>query len=285
MWLPDVERVHGNSGGSMDGTGGATLLLHSTEGSTIEGAIGAYRTHNSWPTLTVDCPDRRAVEHLPLDVAARALRNAAGGVQTNREGPVLVQVELVGFAGQPSSIGDADDLDWFGREIVAPIAKATGIPLRSTVTWVAYPASYGLNARQRLSNTAWVSYAGILGHQHAPENTHGDPGALNVGRIIAAATGSSTSTGDWFDMATASDLRRIVREELDHAKTARPAKTYGRDWMQANLDGIVRTVVREELDHAKTARPAKTYGRDYIKQAVEPELAAIKAAVTTTNGG
>jgi hypothetical protein len=187
MWLPGVERITGNTGGTMTGDGSRKLLLHSTEGSSIAGAVGAYRTNNSWPTLTVDCPARAIVQHLPFDAAARALRNKAGGVQTNREGTILVQIELVGFAGTPLSIGNPDDLVWLGRQVVAPICRATGVPPVSTVRWAAYPGSYGTGASQRLSAVAWDAYNGVLGHQHAPENDHGDPGALNVGAILAAA--------------------------------------------------------------------------------------------------
>lgn len=133
---------------------------------------------------------------------------------------------------------------------------------------------------------------GRITHPHSAVSSTACPGRHarpRISEINAAAAGSTSPppppTGDWFDMANASDLRRIVREELDHAKTARHIKTYGRDWMHANLAGIIRPIFREELDHAKTARPAKTYGRDYIKEAVEPELAAIKAAVTSDNDG
>lgn len=215
MWLAGVERIGGNSGGSMTGDGSRKLLLHSTEGSTIEGAVGAYRAHNSWPHLTVDCPRRRVVQHLPLDVAARALRNHSGGVQTNREGTICVQVELVGTATDPSSIGSAADLDWFGSEVVAPIARLTGVPLRSSVTWAAYPGSYGLGAGQRLSASAWDAYSGLLGHMHAPENTHGDPGALDVDRILAAAGGSTSTPEEWDTMASKNEIKAAVREVLD----------------------------------------------------------------------
>jgi hypothetical protein len=187
IWLPNVERVPGNSAGDMVGDGSRKLLLHSTEGYSISGAVAAYTKNNSWPTLTVDCPRRLVVEHLPLDTAARALRNEAGGVQTNREGTILVQVEMMGFAADPTTIGSPDDLDWFGREVVRPIHELVGVPLACSVPFVAYPASYGTGAAQRLSAGAWDAYSGLLGHQHAPENSHGDPGAIDIGRILAAA--------------------------------------------------------------------------------------------------
>lgn len=164
------ESVPGNSAGQMNGDGSRKLLLHSTEGFTVEGALGAYRQNNSWPTLTVDCPRRRVVRHLADTVAARSLRNRSGGVETNRDGTILIQIELMGFAGSPETIGDRDDLVWLGTEVVGPLCKRNSIPIASSVRWAPYPSSYGLNATQRLSPAAWDGYSGVLGHQHAPEN-------------------------------------------------------------------------------------------------------------------
>jgi hypothetical protein len=204
------EQVLGNNAGSMKGGGTRKLLLHTTEGSTIEGAIGAYRIHNSWPHLTVDCKRRRVVQHLPFTVPARSLRNASGGVETNRQGTILVQIEIVGSAGQPSTIGTASDLEWFGREVVGVVCRQTGIPLDSSVAWTSYPASYGLRAGQRLSGSRWAGYSGILGHQHAPENDHGDPGKLDIARILAAARGGDDVTEAQLDAIVERTAKRVV---------------------------------------------------------------------------
>lgn len=197
MWLRQAEQVIGNSAGSMNGDGSRKLLLHSTEGSTIEGAVAAYRANNSWPHLTVDCPRRRIVQHLNLTVAARSLRNTPGGAdQTNRDGDILVQVEMVGHAGTPTDLGSPEDLTWFGREVVRPVCVGLHIPMRTSVRWVSYPASYGTTADQRLSPGAWDAYSGLLGHQHAPDNSHGDPGSIDIAWILRAATEEDDMTTD-----------------------------------------------------------------------------------------
>ncbi len=212
------ERVLGNSAGTMSGSGTRKLLLHTTEGTTIEGAIGAYRQHNSWPHLTVDCKRRRIVQHVEFNQAARSLRNSAGGVETNRQGTILVQVEIVGFAERPETIGSAADLEWFGREVVAVVCRRHSIPISTTVRWVAYPASYGLRAAQRLTGAQWNGYSGILAHQHAPENDHGDTGALDIERILTAARGD--------DDVTDADITKIankviarIEAELDETRS------------------------------------------------------------------
>ena len=53
------------------------LLLHTTEGSSIAGAVGAYKANNSWPHVTVDPIRKTRVQHVPLTKPARALRNSA----------------------------------------------------------------------------------------------------------------------------------------------------------------------------------------------------------------
>lgn len=161
------------------------LLLHTTEGSSIEGAIAAYRAANSWPHTTVDYMfghPYRICRHLDYDLSGRALRNEAGGVQTNTAG--VIQIEVVGAASRPHEI------DWvtFAREVVGPLCRAHTIPVVSTLPWVPYPASYGKGAAQRLGGEAWLAYRGILGHQHAPENSHGDPGAIPIADVLRAAT-------------------------------------------------------------------------------------------------
>ena len=180
---PCDEWVPGNDAGSYTAPVDK-VLIHTTEGTSISGSVAAYRANNSWPHLTVDCRHGNQpwrVGHLDLDVPARALRNEAGGVETNRDG--VIQIEVVGSASRPAEI----DWVWLGGHVVGPICAATGVPVVSTVTWAAYPGSYGRAAPQRLPAAAWSAYRGVLGHQHVPENSHGDPGAIPIAVVLAAA--------------------------------------------------------------------------------------------------
>src|SRR5215211_7280790 len=63
-------------------------------GSTAQGAFDAFREDRSDPHFTVDATIK--YQHLDTGMAARALRNRSGGVQTNRES--AIQIEVVGFA-------------------------------------------------------------------------------------------------------------------------------------------------------------------------------------------
>ena len=49
-----------------------------------------------------------------------------------------------------------------------------------------YPASYGASPA-RFTPEEWNHFVGICGHQHVPENVHGDPGNIDIQRVLRAA--------------------------------------------------------------------------------------------------
>jgi hypothetical protein len=78
-------------------TGGPFKIVHhTTEGSSADGAMAAFLAHRSDPHFTVD--GTTIYQHIDTAKAARALRNPPGGVETNTDS--AVQIELVGFAGK-----------------------------------------------------------------------------------------------------------------------------------------------------------------------------------------
>ena len=187
-WLSGAKRQSwGRDGGSFT-TSPDKILLHSTE----TGSFPGYGGGASAPHFTIDLGNGEVRQHSPMNRAARALRNASGGVQTNRDG--VIQIEIIGtcdksFArkhGYPYLPDMTDEmagrLKWLLQKICAAIPA---IPLTTSVAWKSYPSSYG-NSSVRMSNSQWTRYKGILGHQHAPENTHGDPGDLPMKRILGA---------------------------------------------------------------------------------------------------
>ncbi len=66
------------------------------------------------------------------------------------------------------------------------------MPLTTGVTFKAYPGSYGGNG-VRMSNSQWSNYRGHCGHQHVPENDHGDPGAFPMAAILDRAKGTTAA--------------------------------------------------------------------------------------------
>jgi hypothetical protein len=182
--LSGWEWVPGNSSGAYIGVGGWKLLLHTTEGASVAGAVAAYRTNNSWPHFTVSPKERRRVQHLHLEGAARALRNQPGGVETNRAR--VIQVEIVGFAGQMPGYFTAAEWDWLRVQVLDPIFAAWPMIARVPVDgFHAYPPPMRLGSEPwRMSGPNWLAFSGVVGHQHAPENFHGDPGAIPIDLLL-----------------------------------------------------------------------------------------------------
>lgn len=155
------------------------LTLHTTEGDGIEGARSTLNGKGAQPHALVEARaavGRRRIQMVDLDRAAKALRNQPGGIQTNRNG--TLQIELVGFAAHPERLTE-DDWLWFGREVVGPMCRAKGIPLVAPLRFHPYPPP-----GQQLGREPWRlapgDLKGIVGHQHWQENAHGDPGDLST---------------------------------------------------------------------------------------------------------
>jgi hypothetical protein len=79
MIHPDAERIDApRNGGSYLGGGATKLVLHTTEGFSIEDAVDAYqriskktgKPIDAFPHFTVDAQRRRAAQHVDTDVAA-----------------------------------------------------------------------------------------------------------------------------------------------------------------------------------------------------------------------
>lgn len=212
-WLPGFERVNGTGSGhwASDNEDAPKIVLHTTEGPTVDGAISALRAKSAWSHFIVDPKTKRKVQAVSLAEASKSLRNRPGGVETNREARVY-QIEIVGFAAKTQDL-TAEELKWLGEEVVGPLAMATGTPLVAPVPFYGADCGWTLasvNAKQRLSPSDWDKAKGVFAHQHVPENDHWDAGKLNINAVLAAAKGVGLEELD-LDEAT---VRRIFAEEL-----------------------------------------------------------------------
>lgn len=178
-----------------------TVLWHTTEGRSLPD----YRGGRDAPNITA-VPDFAArhlrwKQHHDLDRSSRALVNAAGGVPTNTLN--VCQVEIVGTC-DPTTHAEwqrdghvhlyMPELPGWAIRDLAEFAKWMsehhGVPLTSDVTFKPYPGSYGASNGVRMSQAKWNDYSGHCGHMHAPENLHGDPGALPMRAILDRAKGA-----------------------------------------------------------------------------------------------
>ena len=188
LWFPGADRsAPGNDAGSFTG-GPFKGVLHTTEGSTAAGAIAAYRSNNSWPhfTVTFEGGVFKVYQHLPINVAARSLKNLSGGVQTNRDS--AIQIEIVGKAADAPSFPDQYLSGIAG--LMRWIESQTGIKPHAPA-FKAYPGSYGAANGVRIAPDAWDNFDGWCGHQHVPENDHGDPGLFPIEKVLLHQTQAS----------------------------------------------------------------------------------------------
>lgn len=240
-----------------------TLVIHTTEGPSWPGYDGGKKApHN---TARPDFTAKRLVwrQHFPFSRSSRALANPVGGVETNRED--ALQVELVGTCDPTHRtswvLGDRtlyagrdyiywpDAPEWALRDLAAYIAwlhQEWGIPLTAPAVWLPYPSSYG-TSRVRMSASAWLSFAGVCGHQHVPENLHGDPGNIAITHVLALA--GSTSQEDDMPLSPA---------DIDAVATATASKILGyritRNDPRYGTDGVPAV---QELADIRTAQIAQ----------------------------
>jgi hypothetical protein len=160
--------------------GGRKIVLHTTEGPGNVLPFSWYGTSGYIPNYTVSLPLRQWHRHLPNDKGAYTL------VDGNRWGDRVIQIEVCGRAQTIDTDFTHDDWVWFG-ETIRQLCDQEGIPW-DFCSFVSYPASYGLNAAQRLDIATYTAFAGICGHQHVPKNDHGDLGAAPIEIIKAAGT-------------------------------------------------------------------------------------------------
>ena len=190
LWVPGAKLVVGfRDGGSMVG-GPKKALWHSTESDpryTSPTAIANYlnkvaaQVHLIWNPVTGDM-----VCMLPANRGGRGLVNQGGGVETNRGGDVVYQIEVIGFAKDPFTNGPCKNLNVI-LDFLAQLGVDGGWPAGNPQP---YPQSYG----GYRSSSDW-NHTGHFTHSQAPENLHGDPGSINVSMINTTGSGGSVPSG------------------------------------------------------------------------------------------
>lgn len=262
------------------------LVLHTTESDSFAATHRFFLANpGRQPHIMIDPATGNRVDYIALHLPAKALRNLPGGVETNRRGGV-VQVEIVGRAAEVAGKSD----EWFrslARSLTG-ICTDAGVPVRFPRPFVAYPASYGMRARQRLTGPEWLEVSGIIGHQHVPENDHGDPGDLN-------------RLPDFMEELTMPDRTTIVRQMQEDLNTWGAGLTVDGDpgpltaaALRAVLGEAVRIknhnsvllgeLIEERKQHqAAEAEVARLTGLDTVARQGPAILALVQAARAELN--
>ncbi|MER7806175.1 hypothetical protein [Streptomyces sp900116325] len=279
------------------------IVWHTTEGTSLPSYSGGAEAPNF--TAVPDFKAKRLVwyQHFDFDTSARALVNKAGGVETNTMN--VAQVEVVGTCDPTTHakwtkagyahLYTPELPDWAIRDLGAFARWANtehGVPLSSGLTFKAYPGSYGASS-VRMSGARWSAFKGHCGHQHVPENDHGDPGAFPMAAILTAAKGGSITPSQEEDpMAgmTKDDIYDAVwkTDKVPAPATSTTIKT-NPTWAPASiLVDIVNNVrairAGEAAQTAAITALAKLVGSGVDTAAVVTAVqAAIKDAVIDVN--
>lgn len=230
-------------------------VLHTTEGTSVPSYGGGGNAPNF--TAMPDIKNKRLVwyQHFDFDRSSRALVNKSGGVDTNTMN--AVQVELVGTCDPTtrdkwkregrSFIFWPDAPDWALAELAKFVKWANtehGVKLQSLPQsqWKAYPSSYGATS-SRLTGSEWLAFYGWCGHQHVPENSHGDPGNLRMDKVLAFAKGETpadSGSGGSAVALTKDDVHNIWYADVIPAQ---PEPYENSDWHEGNKTWTVKYAV------------------------------------------
>ena len=201
-WLDGIERYTFDrwpGGAYVDqGAGRWKILLHTLEGS-MESGMSEFRNGTGCPHFTISLDRDIYRQHVPMTRSAYALRNRRGGTQTNRDH--VIQIEIEGHA--------KDTRFWSPVKLMKLAAFLERIMDEIPEVDLAFAnfdyqdsLEYGLNNPVEMSAGEWDAFSGILGHVHAPENTHWDPGALNTGALLALMTAGEQGDMSHFEKYT-----------------------------------------------------------------------------------
>lgn len=231
------------------------VVLHTTEGRSLPDYGGGASAPNLTGVPDFAAKKLRWFQHFDIDRSSRALRNLSGGVETNTLN--VCQVELVGTCdpathaqwekGGLAHIYWPEAPDWALNEVAAFLAWMNaqhGVPLTGPAKWPAYPTSYANGGGQRMTGAQWNDFKGVCGHMHVPENDHGDPGAINFGKLIALAKGGTTEEDPMAGITRQDIFDAVWRTDALAAPSDAPDRKTNPNWQPQSILRDVQNRVR-----------------------------------------
>ncbi len=168
VWMPTAHRGgHRNYRRS-----NPLLVLHTRESPRVGGTY-------PWPPhMSIDLTTGVVHQHVEFSRSAYALAHSE---PNRRGGRPTYQVEIVGYARDVPHYPDA----WYAAlaDLVAWFHHNLGVPIAFPKPFAGSDA-YGVHGSVRSRTAAdWESLTGVVGHQHAFDNRHWDPGRLDVVKL------------------------------------------------------------------------------------------------------
>ena len=160
------------------------------------------------PTLGWDPLTGKIVQFMPSTRSAKALKNRAGGVETNRYGSVHIQIEAFftpGMVVDGKRYPELTDTPMIGLEKILAWTDHLGIPR----VWA--------TPRGSRSVTDWKTKAGHRAHYNVPENDHTDIVGADVRKLLMIGRPTPPSTTSGVLIVNDNDrreIRTILQQEL-----------------------------------------------------------------------
>jgi hypothetical protein len=178
------------------------VVWHTTQGSSYPRST--YVQGGGVPHYTID-RDGNVFQHYHNTHYSRALLNLSGGVETNKDG--AIQIEIVGFAGKPVTRAQRAAI----RELSEFFTKS-GIPGRwmNDAPTIEKYRQVGLD---KMSPLGWDHGSGHCGHSDVPENDHWDPALTRLTRRAIEAP--------WKAADRKREIRERIKELRDRIKVLR----------------------------------------------------------------
>jgi hypothetical protein len=149
-------------------------VIHTIEGS-LESGLNVFREHYS-PHITggLDRNGRvRCIQHIPIGYMAAALQNLSGGVETNFESEI--QIEIAGFSKDRLWLPEPRVVDMLA-ELFVVLERVVDIPLSRPFGPNPGPKPWASNSYHRRHSGQWGRIPGWYMHMEVPENEHWDAG-------------------------------------------------------------------------------------------------------------
>jgi hypothetical protein len=276
-WLDGYEHQPVIGAGLPVGPGRDKIVLHTTETAapSLQTLVASWRRNWGAGLPHFIAEGGRYVQLLPLTVNAYTMENHAGGADVNKAGHVI-QVEIVGYARNELTDQEYGALGrWVGDLINAGLAiDLDGCPhfygANDGIVLASYTSPIRLGAR------AWTEASGILGHQHAPENAHWDPGHVDIERVCRLAC-TVTTNQEAAHVLTQEDWDRMQR--IVEAGVARGIEA------SVNIEGNLAGVTRDEGGQTRTAGVADgDVTRQLITDLDHNKLVELEAVQTNLAG-
>ena len=167
IWDPTSDR----GGITFESMDNAKFVIHTTE-------TKGLPSYPYPPHVTVNPNEPDTIwHHVTGDKGAYALKSAPQS--PNYEAGAVYQSEHIAYAADTPEQGDtfyesiARECVWFNRN--------KGVPLEFVPVWEGGDA-YG-EWSGRMSAAEFAEFSGICGHQHVNDNSHWDPGRLDIPRL------------------------------------------------------------------------------------------------------